>query len=96
MSYTKNENKLTVNLIRDFNLMTAKKLENLAEDVDEIYIDLSKSRLVDSEAIIVLYKLLNAKKIVKLKNPPPIFCEVVRILELDDFFKMEHLIDNEC
>lgn len=79
-------------MIRDFNLLTARQVEKLANDVDYVEIDLTRSKIVDSVAIVTLYRLVSAGKRVKLVNPPGIFGEAVRVLGLEDALKLEELI----
>jgi anti-anti-sigma regulatory factor len=82
MDYEKTDNQLRVRLIRDFNLFTAQRLAPLAEDVSTVHIDLSSTKIVDSEAVRLLYQLVASGKRVTLVNPPPIMGEVIDVLGL--------------
>lgn len=92
MDYEITQRELRVRLIRDFNLLTARQVEKLAEEVDTVEIDLSRSRVVDSVGIITLHKLVTSGKRVTLINPPTIFGEAVRALGLDEVLKLDELI----
>ncbi len=92
MTYEKKGDTLHVTLHRDFNLLTARKVRRLCRDVNEVRIDLSRSKFVDTEGIIVLYELIQAGKKVRLIHPPPIFFEVVHILGLEEIFRPEALV----
>jgi len=87
MDYRREDDKLTVKLLRDFNLYTAGRIERLAAEADIVEIDLSRSKFVDSEAIRVLYGLITAGKRVTLINPPELFGAVVEVLGLKSFFE---------
>jgi hypothetical protein len=80
--------RLVVVMRRDFNLLTARKIARLADEAQEIHLDLTRSRLVNSEALIVLYKLIRAGKRVTLKNPPPILDEIIHILGLESVLNL--------
>ena len=85
---------LRVCLIRDFNLLAARKIEKLAKDAQTVKIDLKNSRFVDSEAIKILYKWVKEGKRVKLRNPPELFFEVVAVLGLDQLLQLDELVEN--
>lgn len=91
MDYEIKQRELRVRLVRDFNLLTARRIEKLGEDVDKIDIDLTQSKIVDSVAIGTLRKLVTSGKKVKLINPPQVFGEAVRVLGLDDVLKLDEL-----
>lgn len=78
--------RLTLALLRDLNLVAARRLDALATGVDEVHLDLSCSRLVDSEGLMGLYRLVQAGKRVVLYDPPPLYAETVRLLGLEDLF----------
>ncbi|WP_456427039.1 STAS domain-containing protein [Rhodocaloribacter sp.] len=92
MTYEKKGDTIHITLRRDFNLLTARKVRRLCRDVNEVHIDLSRSKFVDTEGIIVLYELIKAGKKVRLIHPPPIFFEVVHILRLEEIFRPEALV----
>lgn len=95
MDYEIKQRELRVRLIRDFNLLTARRVEKLADEADTIDIDLSRSKIVDSVAIVTLHRLVSSGKKVTLINPPRIFGEAVRVLGLDDILKLDELVDNK-
>ncbi|MCK5408022.1 MAG: hypothetical protein KAJ37_11220 [Candidatus Krumholzibacteria bacterium] len=92
MDYEIKQRELRVRLNRDFNLLTARRIETLAGEVDKVDIDLTQSKIVDSVAIATLHKLVTSGKKVKLINPPQVFGEAVRALGLDDVLKLDELI----
>ncbi len=92
MDYEKRGNLLKIRLNGDFIYPNVIKLEKLLKDIDEgdldtIFIDLTKSKIIGSEAIKFLYKLKNKGYKLKLKNVPEVYYEVLKILELKDYFK---------
>ena len=97
MDVEKQGARLRVRLRRDFNLLTARKVNKLAADADEIYIDLARSRLIDSEALIVLVRLVRAGKTVKLTNlratVKTILEECIHILGLEPVLTLEELVE---
>jgi hypothetical protein len=93
MDYEFEQRDLRVRLIRDFNLLTARRVEKLAKDADSVGIDLTRSKIVDSVAIITLHRLITAGKRITLINPPRIFGETVRVLGLDDVLKVDELVE---
>ena len=94
MDYEIKQRQLHVRLIRDFNLLTARRVEKLADEADTVDIDLTRSKIVDSVAIVTLHRLVSSGKKVTLVNPPKIFGEAVRVLGLDDILKLDELVKN--
>jgi ABC-type transporter Mla MlaB component len=92
VDYEIKQRQLRVRLIRDFNLLTARRIEKLVGEVDIVDIDLTQSKIVDSVAIGTLHKLVTSGKKVTLINPPQVFGEAVRALGLDDVLKLDELI----
>jgi ABC-type transporter Mla MlaB component len=92
MDFEIEQRTLRVRLIRDFNLLTARQVEKLAADAEAVDIDLSRSKIVDSVAIVTLHKLVSSGKKVTLINPPRIFGEAVRFLGLDDVLKLDEMV----
>lgn len=83
MDYRKTRNRVHVRLTRDFNLFSVRRLRTLiAADVDDVRIDFAGARIVDSEAVRLLYELTRAGKRVTLVRPPEILAEVVDALGL--------------
>jgi len=95
MDYEIKQRQLSVRLIRDFNLLTARRVEMLAREADGVNIDLSRAKIVDSVAIVTLHRLISSGKKVTLVNPPRIFGEAVRVLGLDDVLKLDELVVNK-
>ena len=93
MDFNQSGSRLDVKLQRDFNLLTTRKIARLADEVDEIHIDLTNSRLVDSEALMLLYRLVRAGKQVKLKSPPPILNEIIHILGLEPVLNLKEMVE---
>ena len=93
MDFLQTGSRLDVTLRRDFNLLTARKVDRLADEAEEIHIDLARSRLVDSEALMVLFRLVRSGKHVRLKNPPPILGEIIHILGLESVLNLEELVE---
>jgi hypothetical protein len=97
MDFEKSGRRLNVKLRRDFNLLTARKIARLAEDADELSIDLARSRIVNSEALILLYTLVRAGKHVTLKNPRSslrvVLEEAIHVLGLESVLDLDELIE---
>lgn len=89
MEYTKKENQLIIKFNEDFNYPAVKKIEGLLnlENIDKVVIDLTYSKLVDSEAVKFMYTLLKDGIDITLINPPEILDKILDILELKDEFK---------
>jgi ABC-type transporter Mla MlaB component len=92
MDFEIEQRALRVRLIRDFNLLTARQVEKLAADAETVDIDLSRSKIVDSVAIVTLHRLVSSGKKVTLVNPPRIFGEAVRALGLDEVLKLDEMV----
>lgn len=95
MEYEKTESELRVRLIRDFNLFTARRIAPLAEDVATVHIDLSRAKIVDSEAVRLLYKLVRSGKRVTLARPPEIMKEVIDVLGLREVLDIDAMTITE-
>ena len=98
MDYEKRGEVVVIKLSSDFNYPNVVKVEKLLEDIDEgdlntILIDLTRSKIIDSEAIKFLYKLKKRGFKIKLKNVPEIYYEVLKVLELKDYFKDVEIIN---
>ena len=89
MEYTKKGNQLIIRLEEDFNYPVVKRMENLVnlENIDSLVIDLTGSKLVDSEAVKFMYTLLKEGIDITLVNPPEILDKILDILELKEEFK---------
>jgi anti-anti-sigma regulatory factor len=95
MDYEKTPERLDVRLIRDFNLFTARRVSALAEGVEHVRIDLSNAKIVDSEAVRLLYEFVSSGKRVTLVRPPPILNEVIDILGLNEVLDLNIMIEEE-
>ena len=93
MDFVQTGNRLDIRLKRDFNLLTTRKIARLATDADTIFIDLTRSRIVDSEALMLLFRLVRAGKQVSLKNPPPILDEIIHILGLEPVLDLKKMVE---
>jgi ABC-type transporter Mla MlaB component len=95
MEYQKTGNQLRVRLIRDFNLFTVRRMAPLAADVDAVHIDLSGAKIVDSEAVRLLYQLVRSGKRVTLAHPPEIMREVIDVLGLEEVLDIDAMTTGE-
>lgn len=92
----KSENTLQVKVLNNFNLQTKNKIESrLTREIDKLEIDLSGSKLLDSEAVIFMYKWDKSDKELKLINPPEILFEILEILELENVWKPDIVSTNK-
>ncbi len=94
MKVTKHKQKLEVILESDFNLNAVKHISSLMKDRSELSIDLVNARFVTSKAIVYLHNLMHADKqiSVRLKNPPKIFFELLKTLELHEVWNLEEIV----
>lgn len=88
MDYDRSGSNLTIRLTRDFNLLAARHIERLAEGAESVTVDCTKSRLADTEAIIMMHRLKRDGVNVRIVNPPEIFSEVLSVLDLNDEFNV--------
>jgi len=95
MDLERHGNTLTVRTRRDFNLMAVRHLKYHLEDATRVRIDLSRARLVDTEAVMVLFRLQKEGLDITLLEPPAIFYEVLEVLELESAFDVERLVERE-
>lgn len=86
---------LTVRVRRDFNLMVVRHLKYHLDDATRIRIDLRRARLVDTEAVMALVRLMKAGFTIRLLDPPAIFYEVLEVLELEEAFDLENLVERK-
>ena len=93
MEHTRTGGRLYVRLERDFNLLTARRIERLARDADAVVLDLSATRLVDTEALALIDRLRRGGAAVRLRHPPPIFYEILRLLDLEGHFDPATLVE---
>jgi hypothetical protein len=93
MKVEKTQNSLQVQLSGDFNLNAVRLISELLSDRNEISIDLTNSRFVNSKSILFLNDLIQNQKIVRLKNPPKTFFEVLHILGLHQTWDLKSIIE---
>lgn len=80
---------LEVQVMDAFNLATKNVLESrLSDEISDLKIDLSRCRLVDSEAVIFMYRWQRSGKALEVINPPEILFEICDILELNDHWEL--------
>lgn len=92
MKVEKKQNSLQAELNGDFNLNAVRQISELLGDRNELYIDLTHSRFVNSKAVLFLNDLIQNQKIVRLKNPPKIFFEVLHILGLHQTWDLKSIV----
>lgn len=92
MKWKRTKKKLEVELSGDFNLATVRKIRNLLNAQNELSLDLGSCRFVDSEAIIFLHEQIQKHSVVRLKEPPALFYEALRILGLHDEWDLKNIV----
>lgn len=92
MKWKRTKEKLQVELSGDFNLASVRKIGNLLNGQSELFIDLDASRFVDSEAIIFLHEQIQKHRKVRLREPPDLFYEALRILGLHDEWDLKNIV----
>lgn len=95
MQHRQERHRLFLKPEQNLNLLTARHIERMADDVTEIYLDLSHARIIDSEGVILLYRLLRAGKKIFLKEPPPILAELVHALDLESVIPLSTMVQND-
>lgn len=93
MNYKKSSQSLKAELDGDFNLKAVRDIEKQLKDKQELILDLEKSRFVDSHAVIFLYKVMKEGRTVRIKNPPRIFYEVLKILNLHKEWDLKEIVE---
>jgi len=93
MNFKKSPNRLDAELTGDFNLAAVHKIRRALSQREELCIDLQRARFVNSEAIIFLHRLIREKRKVRLKNPPKIFFEALRILGLHREWDLKNIVE---
>lgn len=89
------DSELFITPLRDFNILTAREIEKACVEKKKVIIDLSKAKIVDTEALMCLYRLEKMGKKVVLHDPPDIYYEVLRILKLEKLFRGIEVISKE-
>ncbi|NPA58520.1 MAG: hypothetical protein GXN94_04405 [Aquificae bacterium] len=89
MEFTKKDGELSIVLKGDFNYPTVKRIENILklEEIDRLTIDIGSAKVVDSEAVKLLFRLDRDSVQITVLNPPYIFDRILNILKLKDRFK---------
>ena len=89
MDFFKKDNVLYVKLDSDFNYPSVKKIENSIEfeNLREVVIDMTNSKLADTEGVRFLYYLKKSGVKITLVNPPSVLFKIFDILKLTEFFK---------
>lgn len=95
LNYKKTSQKLEIELTGDFNFKAVRKISDLLDDRSELFINLKKARFVNSKAIIFLHKMMqsNPPVVVRLKNPPKIFFELLQTLGLHRIWKLDEIVE---
>lgn len=93
MDYEHDDGRLTVRMTHDFNWPAAQRIAALAEDANHVVIDLADVRLLDSEALVLLDRLQRAGKTVQVREPPPLFYELIDVLELHPIFDVDAMVE---
>lgn len=94
MEHERSGDVLTVRLKRDFNLLTARHLQRMSTGTAHVRVDLTQARLVDTEAVIALYRLQQDGVRVTLIEPPDLLRELLGVLDLDDYFDVETMVES--
>lgn len=86
----KKEDILEVKVQGAFNLNVRNHIESrLSPEIVKLRINLSQSRIVDTEAIIFLHQWQKNGKDLELVNPPAILFEILDILELNEVWDLD-------
>ncbi len=83
--------KLYVKIEQNLNLNTTRLIRRVAEDKEDLLLDLSQARIVDSEGVIFMYRWLREGKKLTLFHPPRILWEIVKILQLESVLPLDQL-----
>lgn len=86
----KKEDTLKVRVKGPFNLAVNKLISSrITPSIEDLTLNLKRCKIIDSEAIIFMYKWQQSGKSLKILNPPDIMFEVIQILELDKHWKLD-------
>lgn len=96
MDLDRDDDTLNVRPRRDFNLMAVRHLKYHLEDATQVRIDLTRARLVDTEAVMALFRLQQDGIRFRLVNPPDIFFEVLEVLDLTAEFDLDRLVEEDA
>lgn len=87
----KSNGTLKVKVVNNFNLLTRNKIESrLTKEIEKLEIDLGNCKLLDSEAVIFMYKWDKSGKELNLIDPPEILFEILEILELQEIWQLNY------
>lgn len=94
MKIVKSKHRLEVTLQGDFNLNAVRQISGLLKDRKELFIDLVHARFVSSKSVIYLHNLMHKDSPVdvRIKNPPDIFFELLKTLELHTVWNLEEIV----
>lgn len=85
---------LEVVLDRGFSIWIRRIVEHhIHPAVNKLQVDMSRSHRIDSEGVIFLFRWQRSGKQLELINPPRIFFEIVRILELDEVWDLSSVVN---
>jgi anti-anti-sigma regulatory factor len=73
--------------------MAVRHLKYHLDDATRVRIDLSRARLIDTEGVMALFRLQKEGITIRLLDPPAIFYEVLEVLELEEAFDQERLVE---
>jgi len=95
MHYSKDKNRIEVQLPGDFNLNAVRLISEQLGDRKYLSIDLSRANFVNSKAIIFLHKLMFGEKkvTVRLKDPPKLFFELLQTLGLHTKWNLNEIVE---
>ncbi|NGP77546.1 hypothetical protein G3570_12935 [Balneolaceae bacterium YR4-1] len=89
----KSKDTLKVTLLNNFDILTRYKIESrTTKEIENLEIDFSNCKILDSEAVIFMYHWDKSGKTLKLINPPDILFEILEILELSDIWQLNYTI----
>ena len=89
MDYERDGDTVTAHFRRDFNLLTARHLRQVAQGAEHVHVHLSEARIVDTEALAALWQMQDDGVQVTLHNPPALFHDMIDVLDLEGVFDVE-------
>ena len=92
MKVERESNWIKVILDQDLNLFSSKRVKRLVENFDDIQLDLTHAKLVDSEGLIAIFQLIKSGKRLEILNPPHILLEIADLLQLDEVLDLRNYI----
>ncbi|MDZ7716768.1 MAG: hypothetical protein U5J95_11205 [Balneolaceae bacterium] len=92
----KNNTALEIALSKSFNLHIKEVIESrISSEIDTIHMDFTNCHILDSEAVIFMYKWQKAGNKLMLQNPPEILFNIITILELDEDWNLHYIKSKE-